>query len=146
MRLHPAALLLAITACGTGPVLLTPSPLGSFSLADSTAVIRRVEQVFACPAVTVAISTGTLGWRRDIASVDLTIEQEYFPAGSADGPRRTCWKGFRVDAEGRIFALPEKDWPYTKFRKKGAGTLPAARRRRARSGLSRRRDRRSPQA
>jgi len=122
MRLPTTLLFLASTACGTGPVLVAPVParLPSFSLADSASVVQRVEQVFNCPAVTVPLPPGTLGWRRDSTFVDITMVQEFFPAGVHGGPSRSCWKGFRVEAEGRIFALPEKDWPYTTFRKRVA--------------------------
>jgi hypothetical protein len=106
---------------------MAPAPvhLGSFSLADSAEVVRRVEQVFACAAAVAPLPSGTLGWRRDSTFVDITVMRDYTPAGSHDAAPRTCWKGFRVDAAGRIFALPEKDWPYTTFRKKSASQLHA---------------------
>lgn len=127
MRLHIVVLLLASTACGTGPVLMAPAPAqpDAFSLADSAQVVRRVEQVFTCAAAATPLPSGTLGWRRDSTFVDITVMQHYTPIGSHGDATRTCWKGFRVDAKGRIFALPMKDWPYTTFRKKAVSHLRA---------------------
>ena len=68
----------------------------------------------------IPLPSGTLGWRRDSTFVDITMMQEFIPTGTNDGHPRTCWKGFRVDAEGRIFALPVRDWPYTTFQKRSA--------------------------
>ena len=114
------ALLLVLGCAPTVPLLLeqVPPRAASFSLRDSAEVVRRVQQVFSCAAGQSAQPLGTLGWRRDSTFVDVTVMQGVASTGPASTPDQMCYKGFRVDAEGKIFALPEKDWPYTAFRKK----------------------------
>lgn len=120
MHLHSTLFLAGLTACGAGPRLMAPAPLplASFSLTDSAEVVRRVQQVFSCTAAPNTRSFGTLGWRRSDTFVDVTLMQLLPPAGSAPAPDRMCYKGFRIDAAGRIFALPVKEWPYTAFQKR----------------------------
>ncbi len=118
--LFPAATLLFLMGCAPAtPILLVTVPprSESFSLSDSTEVVRRVQQVFSCATPANGLPYGTLGWRRDSTFVDITVMQDLAPDGSNGEPSRLCWKGFRVDADGRIWVLPVKDWPYTAFRK-----------------------------
>ena len=117
----PAAILLLLVGCAPAtPILLVTVPprAESFSLSDSTEVLRRVQQVFSCSTPANSLPYGTLGWRRDSTFVDITVMQDLVPVGSNGEPSRLCWKGFRVDADGQIFVLPVKEWPYTSFRKK----------------------------
>lgn len=120
------ALLLAAGCAPTAPLLLEQAPprAASFSLRDSAEVVRRVQQVFSCAAGRSAQPLGTLGWRRDSTFVDVTVMQDVASTGPASAPDQMCYKGFRVDAEGKIFALPERDWPYTAFRKSRSKLIP----------------------
>ena len=121
-----AATLLIIVGCAPAtPLLLeqVPPQARSFSLGDSAEVVRRVQQVFSCATAPNALPYGTLGFRRDSTFVDITVMQDVQPAGRNGEPSQICWKGFRVDAAGRIFVLPVKDWPYTAFRKKPPADL-----------------------
>lgn len=115
-----ATLLFAVGCAPTTPILLVTVPprAESFSLGDSAEVVRRVQQVFSCSTAPNALPYGTLGFRRDSTFVDITVMQDLQPAGPDGEPSQICWKGFRVDTDGRIFVLPVKDWPYTAFRKK----------------------------
>lgn len=122
------ALLLG-TACAPAPFLLerVPPRAGSFALSDSGEVIRRVQQVFSCSTPANSLPYRTLGWHRDSTFVDITLMQDLVPVGPNGEPSRICWKGYRVDAAGQIFALPTTDWPYTAFKKRPlAGTRLAA--------------------
>jgi hypothetical protein len=124
-----AALLLG-AACAPGPFLLeqVPPRASSFALGDSGEVVRRVQQVFSCSTPPNLLPYATLGWHRDTTFVDVTLMQDLIPVGPNGEPSRICWKGFRVDAEGRIFTLRVQDWPYTAFEKRGrAGTRLALR-------------------
>jgi hypothetical protein len=114
------ALLLATACAPTAPLLLNDAPPrpGSFSLGDSAAVVRRVQQVFSCSTPANSLPYGILGWRRDSAFIDITVMQDVRPAGPNGEPSPLCWNGYRVDADGRIFALPVRSWPYTSFRKR----------------------------
>jgi hypothetical protein len=114
------ALLLAAACAPATPLLLSDVPprAGSFSLGDSTEVIRRVQQVFSCSSPANSLPYGILGWRRDSAFVDITVMQDVRPTGPNGEPSPLCWKGYRVGADGSIFMLPLKDWPYTAFRKR----------------------------
>jgi len=119
--LFPAATLLFLVGCAPAtPLLLdvVPPQAHSFSLGDSGEVVRRVQQVFSCSTPMNALPYGTLGWRRDSTFVDVTLMQDLLPVGPDGEPSRLCWKGFRVDADGRIFVLPVKDWPYSSFKKR----------------------------
>jgi len=123
MHLRSTLLLLGLPACNTGPVLMAPAPvpLGAFSLADSAGVVGRVRQLFTCSPAPNARPIGTLGWRRDSSFVDVTLMQDVERTGPDPAPRQMCYKGFRVQADGTIFALPVKDWPYTLFQKRPRG-------------------------
>lgn len=115
------AALLCVGGCApAAPLLLeqVPPQAASFSLSDSVEVVRRVQQVFSCSTVPNSLPYGTLGFRRESTFVDITVMQDLQPAGPDGSPSQICWKGFRVDADGRIFLLPLKDWPYTAFRKR----------------------------
>jgi hypothetical protein len=117
----PALALLLATACApASPLLLAgvPPQAGTFSFRDSVEVLRRVQQVFSCSTPANSLPYGILGWRRDSAFVDITVMQDVRPAGPNGEPSPLCWKGYRVGADGSIFVLPLKDWPYTSFRKR----------------------------
>ena len=130
IRLTARAIALLLgTACAPAPFLLdgVPPRAGSFALSDSGEVIRRVQQVFSCSTPANSLPYSTLGWHRDSTFVDITLTQALVPVGPNGEPSRICWKGYRVDAAGQIFALPTTDWPYTTFKKKSlAGTRLAA--------------------
>ena len=124
MHLHVALMLAGLSACATGPVLMSPAliPPPPFFLDDSAGVVRRVQEVFACAEASHELPIGTLGWRRGSDHVDVTLMQGIAPSVAPPGPDRMCYKGFRVEADGSILALPERDWPYTILRKRAPAT------------------------